>query len=225
MPAIAGSSSIAGAALAAFSAAASDTPCTTNTPPLPIFCSIHVFVPGSVRLRDRYRNPPPCCTALWIACRPPVSIAARFASRPPASSRRSRLPCAAPSPRARSFHSAHDSPASILDSPDSLHSPASPARCSASCPDTPASPGAAPSPADRSAELAQRIRADRVALIARRIPLVGVLPDVDIEVIEPEVGHHLLQLPLAQHRAHHLGLRQLLTFGRYGAPCRPAPIA
>ena len=61
------------------------------------------------------------------------------------------------------------------------------------------------------AELAQRILADRIALVAGRVPLVGILGDVDVEVIEPEVRHHLLQLPLAHNRAHHLRLRQLLS--------------
>ena len=36
-----------------------------------------------------------------------------------------------------------------------------------------------------------------------------MLPGEDVEVIEPEVGHHLLELPPREHRAHQLGLREL----------------
>ena len=44
-------------------------------------------------------------------------------------------------------------------------------------------------------KLAQRVGADHVALVADKIVGGGfVLAQVDVEVIEPEVGHHFLQL-------------------------------
>ena len=60
------------------------------------------------------------------------------------------------------------------------------------------------------AELAEGVFADVVALVAGGVPLVGVFADVDVEVIEPEVGHDLLQLALGEDGAEDFGLRELV---------------
>ena len=61
------------------------------------------------------------------------------------------------------------------------------------------------------AKLAQRMRANRIALVGGGVPLVGILGHEDVEVIEPEVGHHLLQLALGHDRTHHLGLGKFVA--------------
>ena len=58
-------------------------------------------------------------------------------------------------------------------------------------------------------ELAQRVRADRLALVHRNVPAHVALAGEDVEVVEPEVDHDLLELPLARHGADHLGRLEL----------------
>ena len=60
------------------------------------------------------------------------------------------------------------------------------------------------------AELAEGVFADGVALVAGGVPLIGVFADVDVEVIEPEVGHDLLELALGEDGAKDFGLRELV---------------
>ena len=60
------------------------------------------------------------------------------------------------------------------------------------------------------AELAEGVFADGVALVGGGVPLVGVFADVDVEVIEPEVGHDLLELALGEDGAEEFGLRELV---------------
>jgi len=55
--------------------------------------------------------------------------------------------------------------------------------------------------------------ADGVAFEACGVPVVGVFADVDVEVIEPEVGHDLLELALAEDGAEDLG------FGEFADDC------
>ena len=62
---------------------------------------------------------------------------------------------------------------------------------------------------EQVAELAESMGADGVTLIGWRVQLRGILADVDVEVVEPEVGHDLLELALAEDGAHDLGLLQL----------------
>ena len=54
------------------------------------------------------------------------------------------------------------------------------------------------------------MRTDRIALVAGQQIAVGALVDEHVEVVEPEVGHHFVELPFAVDRAQQLGLRQLL---------------
>src|SRR6185312_6377860 len=54
----------------------------------------------------------------------------------------------------------------------------------------------------------QRVWTDHVALVAGRVVLVSVFVEEDVEVIEQEIGHHLLQLALTVNRAKELGLLQ-----------------
>ena len=60
------------------------------------------------------------------------------------------------------------------------------------------------------AELAEGVFADGFALVGGGVPLVGVFGDVDVEVIEPEVGHDLLELALGEDGAEELGLGELV---------------
>ena len=65
------------------------------------------------------------------------------------------------------------------------------------------------------AERSQRPWTNHVALIRRhQIPL-RALAEKHVEVIEPEVGHYLLQLPLAIGRAQQLALQQLAVHHRH----------
>ena len=59
-------------------------------------------------------------------------------------------------------------------------------------------------------ELPQHMRADRVALVAGHQVTVGSLVDEHVEVVEPEVRHHFVELPFAIDRAQQLGLHQLI---------------
>ena len=54
------------------------------------------------------------------------------------------------------------------------------------------------------------MRADHVPLISRDQVLIRVLIEINIEMIEPEIRHHLLQLALAVNRAHQLRLLQFV---------------
>ncbi len=56
------------------------------------------------------------------------------------------------------------------------------------------------------AELAQRVGSDRVTLIAGDEILVLVFINEDVEMVEPEIRHHLLELPFTVHGAQHFGL-------------------
>ena len=47
------------------------------------------------------------------------------------------------------------------------------------------------------AEVAERVGADHVAVVGGQEPAVGALAGEDVEVVRPEIDHHLLQLPLA----------------------------
>ena len=58
-------------------------------------------------------------------------------------------------------------------------------------------------------EAAERVGTDDVALVGREVPAHLALAREDVEVVEPEVDHHLLQLPLARHRPQHLRGLQL----------------
>ncbi len=59
-------------------------------------------------------------------------------------------------------------------------------------------------------EFSQHVRADGVALIAGEQISVGALVDEHVEVVEPEVGHHFVELPFAIDGSQYLGLHQLL---------------
>ncbi len=54
---------------------------------------------------------------------------------------------------------------------------------------------------EQVAEVAERVGANHVAVVRSQIPAVGALRRVDVEVVRPEIDHHLLQLPLAVDRA------------------------
>ena len=49
-------------------------------------------------------------------------------------------------------------------------------------------------------EVAERVRAYHVAVVRGQEPAIRALLRVDVEVVRPEVDHHLLQLPLAVNR-------------------------
>ena len=49
--------------------------------------------------------------------------------------------------------------------------------------------------AEQVAELAEHVRSDDVALVLGQHEAVGALARVDVEVVEPEVDEHFLQLP------------------------------
>src|SRR5207245_577038 len=52
-------------------------------------------------------------------------------------------------------------------------------------------------PAQQVAELAERVGADDIALVGGQVPLHLALGGLDVEVVEPEVDHDLLELALA----------------------------
>ncbi len=54
------------------------------------------------------------------------------------------------------------------------------------------------------------MRADRVALVLGEVELRHALAGKDVEVIEPEVGHHFLELAIAERGAQDLLFGQLL---------------
>jgi hypothetical protein len=53
------------------------------------------------------------------------------------------------------------------------------------------------------------MRPNRVALVRRQHEASPALPGVDVEMVEPEVGEDLLELPLAVDGAEQLLFRQL----------------
>ena len=63
--------------------------------------------------------------------------------------------------------------------------------------------------------MAQHIGADRVALVLRQVIALRTLAGEDVEMIEPEVDHHFIKLPLTDHRASDLGRLQF----RNEPPC------
>ena len=58
-------------------------------------------------------------------------------------------------------------------------------------------------------EFAQHVRPDGIALIARQHGAHAVLALEDVEVVEPEIGQHLFQLPVRIERAIKLGFAQI----------------
>jgi len=61
---------------------------------------------------------------------------------------------------------------------------------------------------EQIAETAEGALAD-LPLVRREERRLVHLPGEDVEMVEPEVRHHFLQLPLGRDRAHHLRLREL----------------
>ena len=61
----------------------------------------------------------------------------------------------------------------------------------------------------RSRNLPEHVRPNRVALVLGQQKPGGAFSGVDVEVVEPEIDEHLLQLPLAVRRAQQLLLGQL----------------
>ncbi len=57
-------------------------------------------------------------------------------------------------------------------------------------------------------EFSQCVRLDDVAFIRRKVVAVFAFGRENVEVVEPEIVHHLLELPLAVNRARHLGHTQ-----------------
>jgi len=57
---------------------------------------------------------------------------------------------------------------------------------------------------------------NHVALIAGKQETVGSLVDEHIEMVEPEIGHYFVELPLAVNRSQQLGLRQLIDHDLLG---------
>src|SRR5215470_10554608 len=58
-------------------------------------------------------------------------------------------------------------------------------------------------------ELAKRMRTNHIALISRQHVAVSAFIDENVEVIQPEIGHDFIKLPLAVDRAQQLRLREL----------------
>ena len=59
-------------------------------------------------------------------------------------------------------------------------------------------------------KFAQSVRTDGVALVAGQQITVGAFVDKHIEVVDPEVSHHFIELALTIDRAHQLGLHQFI---------------
>ena len=62
---------------------------------------------------------------------------------------------------------------------------------------------------EQVAELAKDVGTYGIAIVLGQQEPVAAFPRVDVEMVEPEIGEHLLQLALAIHRAKQLLLRQL----------------
>jgi hypothetical protein len=63
--------------------------------------------------------------------------------------------------------------------------------------------------AEQVAKPAQHARTNRVALVFGEQKAIGALARVDVEMVEPEIGQHFLELPLAICRAQNLLLAEL----------------
>ena len=59
-------------------------------------------------------------------------------------------------------------------------------------------------------EFAESARADHVLLVVGEQHAVGAFVDEDVEVVEPEIGHHLFELAFAVDGAQQLGLHQFV---------------
>ncbi len=59
-------------------------------------------------------------------------------------------------------------------------------------------------------KLAERVRTDYIAFVARQHQAVESLVPKHVEVVEPEVGHHLFKLALAIDGAEKFCLRQFV---------------
>ncbi len=80
--------------------------------------------------------------------------------------------------------------------------------------------------AEQVAESSQHVRPDRLALVLGQQEPIGALARVDVEVVEPEIDQHFLQLALAVRRAeqfllgqldhHQVGSSLLFGCGRFG---------
>src|SRR5713226_6480595 len=53
-------------------------------------------------------------------------------------------------------------------------------------------------------EFSEDVRANRIHLICGGEPSISVLGPKNVEVVEPEIGHHFLELPLAVYRTNDL---------------------
>src|ERR1041385_3622005 len=53
-------------------------------------------------------------------------------------------------------------------------------------------------------KFSEHVGANRMHLVIGGEPTVGILSPKNIEVVEPEIGHHFLELPLAVYRANEL---------------------
>src|ERR1700724_375552 len=58
-------------------------------------------------------------------------------------------------------------------------------------------------------EFSEYVWTNRIALVAGQQKAVSALVDENVEVVEPEVGHHFAELALAVDRSQQLGLHQL----------------
>src|SRR5215469_11219194 len=65
---------------------------------------------------------------------------------------------------------------------------------------------------EQSLELSQRVRADNVALIACEQVTVGSFTYENVKVVEPEVGHHLLQLALTVSGTQDFACQQFIDY-------------
>ncbi len=59
-------------------------------------------------------------------------------------------------------------------------------------------------------EMSQHVRADHIALVGRHHVAVRTFVQVDVEVVEPEIGEHLFQLAVTVNGAKHLAVHQIL---------------
>ena len=59
-------------------------------------------------------------------------------------------------------------------------------------------------------EIPQRVRPDHIAIIGRLQPLRLRLRGIDIKMVRPKLHHHLVKLPLAQHRPQHRRPREIV---------------
>src|SRR4029434_6074710 len=62
-------------------------------------------------------------------------------------------------------------------------------------------------------EFTERVWTDDIPLVACDNKLNAVLAGIHIEVVEPEISHHFLKLPLAVCRSNELPAKRLLDYG------------